>query len=44
MSTLDHGLLDIGGSVLGVVFPKDRKRREDRSRAFRVVVFNHNPP
>ena len=44
MITLEHGLLDIGGSVLGVVFSEDRERREDRSRAFGVVVFNHNPP
>ena len=36
-------LLNVCDSVLGVVFPKDGKRRKDRSRAFRVAVFNHNP-
>jgi len=36
--------LDVGGSVLGVVFPEDCERRKDRSGAFWVVVFDHNPP
>ena len=33
--------LDIGGTILGVVFPEDGECREDRSRAFRVVMFDH---
>ena len=35
--------LDVGGSVFGVVLPEDGEGGEDRSRAFWVVMFDHNP-
>ena len=35
-------MLDTLGSILGMVFPEGRKGCEHRSRAFRVILFDHD--
>ena len=37
-------LLNVRGSVIGMVFPEDRKRCKHRSCAFWVIVFDHDTP
>jgi|SRR5882762_779382 len=38
----ERGLLYVRCSVVGVVFPENRERSDDRSRTLGVAIFNHN--
>ena len=39
-----NDVLNVFGSVIGIVLSEDSKRGNHRSGTFRILIFNHDPP